>query len=106
MKRFFFVVAAILLATACRTDSGSGNPEMDRFIDDLLSRMTIEEKIGQMNLSGGDIPGVLLGSTNIDDAIRGSMLGSTGWYPVTDLRRMQSIAVNETRMGISILFAA
>ena len=103
MKRFFFVVAAILLATACRTDSGSGNPEMDRFIDDLLSRMTIEEKIGQMNLSGGDIPGVLLGSTNIDDAIRGSMLGSTGWYPVTDLRRMQSIAVNETRMGIPLM---
>ena len=40
--------------------------------------MTVEEKIGQMNLSGGDIPGVLLGSSNIDDAIRGSMLGSTG----------------------------
>ena len=103
MKKFLFIAVAALLAAACGRNSGSGDPEMDRFIDDLISRMTVEEKLGQMNLSGGDIPGVLLGSSNIDDAIRGSMLGSTGWYPVADLRRMQSIAVNETRIGIPLM---
>lgn len=31
----------------------SANGEMDAFIDDLMAKMTLTEKVGQLNLSGG-----------------------------------------------------
>ena len=43
--RILFVFAAILAALSCTQKS-----EEDRFIDDLMGRMTLEQKIGQMNL--------------------------------------------------------
>ena len=47
MKKGLFVICmAALFATSC---TQTGKTEEDRFIEDLLSQMTLEEKIGQMN---------------------------------------------------------
>ena len=37
---------------------GQRDPKMDAFIDDLMSKMTLDEKLGQLNLASGGVPGV------------------------------------------------
>ena len=37
-----------LAATSC--GGGSGDSDMDAFVDELMSKMTLEEKLGQLNL--------------------------------------------------------
>lgn len=93
MKRILFVTAILLAGCTSRSS----------FIDDLMDKMTIEEKIGQLNLSGGDIPGVLSGAEGIDGIIKQGLLTSTGWTDVDELRRLQSLAVDSSRLGIPLL---
>lgn len=103
MKRILFAIA--ILAAGC-TSTGTrqaADKEMDSFISDLMGRMTLEEKIGQLNLSGGDIPGVLSGANGIDDIIKQGLLTATGWTEVEELRRLQGLAVDSSRLGIPLL---
>ena len=39
----------MLMCAACAVDK-SADKQMDSFIDDLMKQMTVEEKIGQLNL--------------------------------------------------------
>ncbi|MCF0173630.1 MAG: glycoside hydrolase family 3 C-terminal domain-containing protein, partial [Bacteroidales bacterium] len=104
MKRVLAFAVSALFIISCGTNSPSaGNKVMDKFIDGLMGRMTLEEKIGQLNLSGGDVPGVLSGAQGIDDLIRMGYLTATGWTELGELRRLQKIAVEESRMGIPML---
>ncbi|MCQ2141086.1 MAG: beta-glucosidase BglX [Bacteroidales bacterium] len=95
--------AAAFTMMSCGSDKSSGDKKMDKFIDDLMSKMTVEEKIGQLNLSGGDVPGVLSGAQGIDDLIKMGYLTATGWTDLDELRRLQALAVEESRMGIPML---
>ncbi len=79
----------------------------DRFLDSLLSRMTLEEKLGQLNQPGApDNHTGPAAQAAADAEIRagriGSLLGGNG-AAVT--RRLQEIAVKESRLGIPLLFA-
>jgi beta-glucosidase len=79
---------------------------MEAFINDLMSRMSVEEKIGQLNLANpGDF---ITGSTvnlNIYEKLRAGQIGSMlNNYSVASLRKAQEIAVNETRSHIPLLF--
>lgn len=104
MKSFGSLLAAsAVLVSSCGCAVDKGQTEMDKFVSGLMSRMTVEEKIGQLNLSGGGIPGVLSGTDGLDEAIRQGLLTSTGWNNVKELRRLQDIAVNETRLGIPLM---
>lgn len=103
MKKIIMLIAAALLVAACAEKAGKPDKEMDRFISNLMSKMTIEEKIGQLNLSGGDIPGVLSGANGIDDIIKEGLLTATGWTEVDELRRLQTLAVDSSRLGIPLL---
>lgn len=76
---------------------------MDAFINDLMGRMTLDDKIGQMNLSGGGVPGVLSGSEGADETIRRGWLGATGFSDLEGLRRLQKIAVEESPAKIPLL---
>ena len=67
--RTLLIVSAVALSS-CGQNVDKGQAERDRFISDLMSKMTVEEKIGQLNLSGGDIPGVLSGTDGLDEAVR------------------------------------
>lgn len=97
------LAGAALTLSSCGNTTDSGDAAMDKFIDSLMSKMTVDEKIGQLNLSGGDIPGVLSGTDGVDEAIRMGLLTSTGWNTVPELRRLQEIAVNESRLGIPLM---
>ena len=91
------VLSILLMAlTAC-----SRKTEEERFIDDLLSRMTLEEKIGQMNQ--------LDPSWNAEEKealIREGKVGSIfNIVGAKEVNRLQRIAVEETRLGIPLVAA-
>ncbi|MEC3905717.1 beta-glucosidase BglX [Tamlana sp. 2201CG12-4] len=75
------------------------NPEMDKFIDDLMGKMTLEEKLGQLNLASGagNLP-VISDGEGKEDIIRKGLIGVSGG------RKSQEIAVNESRLGIPLLY--
>lgn len=100
------VLAAILL-TNCAQNSQSDDLQMDRFVDDLLSKMTLEEKIGQTVLytSGYD---VITGPTvdpNYREYLKKGMVGGIFNAVGADYTRsLQKVAVEETRLGIPLIF--
>jgi beta-glucosidase len=82
------------------------NSERDSFIDDLMSKMTLEEKIGQLNLpSAGDVSTGELKSTDISSKIReGQVGGLFNLNSVEKIKEIQRIAVEESRLKIPIIF--
>ena len=101
-KRLFFISALCLALVSC---SGPKS-EMDRFIDDLMGKMTVEEKIGQLNLPvAGDIVTGQAKSSNVSERIRkGEVGGLFNLKGAEKIREVQRIAVEESRLGIPILF--
>ena len=79
---------------------------MDRFIDDLMGKMTLEEKIGQMNLPvTGEIVTGQAKSSNVAERIKaGEVGGLFNLKGVENIREVQRIAVEESRLGIPLLF--
>lgn len=94
MKARIFFLIVLVAMVSCK----SKDP-VERRIDKLLSQMTLEEKIAQMTqVCGGQI------SDNIAEQIRngaGSMLNSVG----AEADYYQHIAVEESRLGIPMIFA-
>lgn len=91
-SRVFIVLGIALVFGGCKkTDS---NPE-NQFVENLLSQMTLEEKIGQMNqVSWGDW----------NELARKGEIGSV--LNLTDIKQineMQRCAVEESRLGIPVL---
>jgi beta-glucosidase len=83
--------------------------DMDRFISDLMAKMTIQEKIGQLNLitPGGGIPTGSVVSTDVESKIKeGKVGGIFGIYGPEKLRQAQQMAVEESRMGIPMIFGS
>lgn len=80
--------------------------ESNRFITELISKMTIEEKIGQLNLPvSGDITTGQARSSNIGAKVReGQVGGLFNIKGVEKIKEMQRIAVEESRLGIPLLF--
>ncbi|MFA8437165.1 MAG: beta-glucosidase BglX [Marinifilaceae bacterium] len=72
--------------------------KMDHFIDDLMNRMTLLEKLGQLNLSGGvgDLK-VLTEGSGKEEYIRKGLIGASQGL------KNQKVAVNESRLGIPLI---
>lgn len=104
-KRFMFVCAAALALASC-SQPASENKEMSRYIDDLMSKMTIEEKIGQLNLlGGGDITTGQAKNSNTAERVRaGEVGGLFNIKGVEKIKEVQKIAVEETTHKIPLLF--
>lgn len=91
--RFILSIAVLLAATGCAAQT-----ETDKRVDELLSKMTLQEKIGQMNqLSGGAELKNEAAAGNV-----GSILNCTD---VKAINLVQKAAVEESRLGIPILVA-
>ena len=74
----------------------SEKDETEKKIDDLLSRMTLHEKIGQMNqLSGGD--------WLTEAAEKGEVGSILNCVDPAEINRVQKAAVKRSRLGIPIL---
>src|SRR5580704_11418960 len=104
LKKLFLVLLLIPIhLVQAQTSAGS---KMNAFISNLMSKMTLDEKIGQLNLvtPGGAVTGSVV-SKDVDEKIRkgavGGLFGITGPDKV---RQAQDIAVKNSRLHIPLIF--
>jgi beta-glucosidase len=79
---------------------------MDKFVSELMSKMTLEEKIGQLNLPtvGFDVTGPRL-SAGVEEKIKTGLVGGVfNSFTPNAVRKLQEMAVNETRLHIPLIF--
>src|SRR5664279_3143226 len=102
MKKVLTIVSAILISCLLRAQ----DTKMNEYVSRLISQMTLDEKIGQLNLvtPGGAVTGSVV-SKGVDDKIRQGLVG--GLFGITGpdkVRQAQDIAVKNTRLHIPLIF--
>ena len=99
-------LAASLVVVAAGLQAQKAPRDMDRFIDQLMKKMTREEKIGQLNLPvTGEITTGQAKSSDVAKRIRnGEVGGLFNLKGVERIREVQRQAVEESRLGIPLLF--
>ena len=95
MKRFLnaIMLISVLALASCSMESKS---DIDKKVDELLSKMTLHEKVGQMNqLSGG--------AWLVDQAAKGEVGSILNCVDPAEINAVQKAAVEQSRLGIPIL---
>ncbi len=96
-----------MLATTQVMAQQSVGEDIPQKVDSVMSRMTLEEKIGQLNqLTGdGEVTGPVTLNNSYQDQIRQGMVGSMlNVNGAEYTRKIQKIAVEESRLGIPLIF--
>ena len=101
----YFLSCLIVLMSLGVANAQEKIPE----VEELLSKMTLEEKIGQLNLltPGGGVATGAVVSKNVEDKIKAGKVG--GLFGVSGpekIRMAQEYAVNDTRLGIPLLIGS
>ena len=81
-------------------------PAMEAYLDELIGRMTLDEKIGQLGLFTSDwsVTGPTVREGYKDDIRAGRVGAIFNAYTADFTRELQKLAVEETRLGIPLLF--
>ena len=97
------LAVALLLPTAAHAQADA---KMNSFIDNLMSKMTLREKIGQLNLPvAGDITTGQAKSSDVEGKItRGEVGGLFNLKGVKSIKELQKIAVEQSRLRIPMIF--
>src|ERR1700733_5385624 len=100
------VVAVLLLVSVNVMSQTAADARMKTFVDALMKKMTLDEKIGQLNLPGaGDITTGQASSSDIAKKIeQGKVGGLFNIKSVAKIRDVQKIAVEQSRLKIPLLF--
>lgn len=100
-KKTIVILAMSLLAI----NVGAQTDQMNKFIDGLMSKMTLREKIGQLNLMvAGDITTGGAMDTKVGSGVAdGSIGGVFNVKGVDKIRTLQDIAVKKTKHGIPLI---
>lgn len=100
------ILFAIVLSGTISIQAQKSPQDMNRFIDALMKKMTVDEKIGQLNLPvTGDITTGQAKSSDIAGKIkRGEVGGLFNLKGVEKIRDVQKLAVENSRLGIPLLF--
>lgn len=112
MKLFTKVLAIVILFVSFQAAAQSnntvspGNARMKTFIDALMNKMTLDEKLGQLNLPGaGDIVTGQASNSDIGKKIReGKVGGLFNIKSVAKIKAVQKVAVEESRLKIPMIF--
>src|ERR1044072_8169412 len=102
MRKF----SAVIIVLACCLQVHAQDSKMNPFVTGLMNKMTVDEKIGQLNLvtPGGAVTGSVV-SKDVDDKIRKGQVG--GLFGITGpdkVRQAQKIAVEGSRLHIPLIF--
>ena len=104
MKRSLIIIAAFLLTQFAMAQTQDA--KMKTFVDALMKKMTLDEKIGQLNLPGsGDIVTGQASNSDIGKKIKEGKVG--GLFNIKSLEKIkavQKVAVEESRLKIPLLF--
>lgn len=107
MKRITaLLLLFVSMQVTAQTKPAAVDQPMNKFIADLMKKMTLEEKIGQLNLPGsGDIVTGQASNSDIGKKIReGKVGGLFNIKSLAKIREVQKVAVEETRLKIPMLF--
>ncbi len=82
------------------------DPKMDRFIADLMAKMTLDEKIGQLTLltSNWESTGPTMRDSYKEDIRAGRVGAIFNAYTAKYTRELQALAVEGTRLKIPLIF--
>ncbi len=105
-RRTFGIFGSFLLLVSSLAANSLDQPDIDRRVEALLKRMTLEEKVGQLvQYSGGNATGPASEGISLRDLIAkgqlGSLLNVTG---ATETNALQRIAMTQSRLKIPLLF--
>ncbi len=100
------IILVLILPIFATDESEAGKQSLEGRVEALLAQMTIEEKIGQLNqLDWSAVsPRMKRGGALKDQLTRGmigSFLNATG---ARQIRELQEVAVENSRLGIPIIF--
>ncbi|HEX6915058.1 MAG TPA: beta-glucosidase BglX [Chitinophagaceae bacterium] len=99
----------VLLMLLSRDVFSQADPKMKAFIDQLMSKMTLDEKIGQLNLptpGGGVATGAVVNS-DVEAKIRSGSVGAMfGVIGVNNIRRVQQLNMSSSRLKIPMFFGS
>ena len=106
LTKILIASAIALTSFAATAANNSDKAKMDKFIDDLMGKMTLQEKLGQLNLPvTGEIVTGQAKSSDVASRIRqGQVGGLFNLKGVERIKDVQKIAVEESRLGIPLLF--
>lgn len=108
--RWMYLIVGLLMF-GCGTSQTFNNSTKDQNsqwsprVSELMNKMTIDEKIGQLNLltPGGAVTGAVV-SKGVEGKIKSGKVGGIfGIRGAAKARKAQEIAVNESRLGIPLL---
>jgi len=94
--------AAVAMAAVTMTNAWGAGADIEKRIDDLLARMTLQEKLGQMSQAS-------FGRGGLSDQVRQQLQqGRWGSFlnagTIEDKNALQRIAVEQSRLGIPLIF--
>ena len=104
--KFYRILITLAVVLGALTAQAVDQAKMNQFIDELMGKMTLQEKIGQLNLPvTGDI---ITGSTVSGDVVGKIKAGQVGGLfnmkGVQSIRALQEVAVKQSRLGIPLIF--
>lgn len=111
MKATYLLILSIFFSSPIvkaqqKKSVSAADQKMNTFITNLLSKMTLDEKIGQLNLlTGGEATTGSVMSMDVENKIKKGQVG--GMFSFTTpqkIRKAQEIAVTQTRLKIPIIF--
>ncbi len=104
MKNLSFIILVLLVSC-----TGSHQSKEDQFVQNLLSQMTLEEKVGQLNqrTSQWEMTGPAPESSSdlLEDLKKGNVGSMLNVAGVAETYEAQKIVVENSRLGIPLLFA-
>jgi len=113
MNSYFSVLSlTVFLVLLMNSQLFAQDKEIESNIDSLLNIMTLEEKVGQMNQYNGfwdatgpapDEGDAKIKYENLKNGLVGSVLNVRG---TKNVREIQELVVNESRLGIPLLFGS
>ena len=107
MKKTQGLLIGLMLVLSLQVVAQTTNDaKMKTFIDALMKKMTVEEKLGQLNLPGsGDIVTGQAGNSDIAKKIeQGKVGGLFNIKSIAKIKEVQKLAVEKSRLKIPLIF--
>jgi beta-glucosidase len=105
MKKLILINSLLFIAILGYAQSAK-DAKMHQFVNNLMSKMTLEEKLGQLNLpASSDFVTGAVSSSDIAEKVKAGKVGGVfNIRSVTKIKELQQFAVNNTRLHIPLLF--
>lgn len=104
--RILFFLLFVLPVLKVSAQSKAEEARMKTFVSNLMNKMTLDEKIGQLNLVtvGRAITGSVVNNGVEDQIKKGEIGGVFGIYGAGDVAKIQDLAVKQSRLHIPLIF--